>query len=196
MPKLKVDNGEISYSVYGEDNTNTIVLIHGFALDSRIWKPQVEELSKKFKVVTYDLQGFGKSSIPKGEYDHVKDLHSLLTHLKVEKARIVGHSHGGSVATHYALEHKDMVKNLILLSPSLHGYHVHNPLGKELQDLGKKGDREGIKKKMLEHDMLKRFSKESEEYKLLTTFISDYSCWHFLNKDLAKKYRKGKKVRC
>jgi pimeloyl-ACP methyl ester carboxylesterase len=106
----------------------------------------------------------------------------------VEKARIVGHSHGGSVATHYTLEHKDMVKNLILLSPSLHGYHVDNPFWKELQELGMKGDREGIKKKMLEHDMLKRFSKESEEYKLLTTFISDYSCWHFLNKDMAKKY--------
>lgn len=194
MPKLKVNNGEIFYSVFGEINTNTIVLIHGFALDSRVWKPQIDELSKINKVIVYDLRGFGKSSIPNGEYDHVEDLHSLLNHLKVEKAKIVGHSHGGGIAVNFALEHKDMVKSLILLSPSLPGYEVDNPFWEELQELGRKGDKEWIKKKMLEHDMFERFSQDSEEYGLLKKFVFDYSCWHFLNKDFAKSYDTCKRL--
>jgi pimeloyl-ACP methyl ester carboxylesterase len=188
MERLEVDNGYISYLVYGESNNHTIVLIHGFGLDSRVWKPQVEELSKHNKVVVYDVRGFGKSSIPKGEYDNVEDLFRILNHLKIEKAKIVGHSHGGGIAINFALEHKDMIESLILLSPSLPGYRVDNPFWEELQKLGRRNDKEGIKKKMLEHEMFNSFPKDSEEYKLLKNFILDYSCWHFLNKDMARKY--------
>jgi len=195
MPKLKVNNGEIFYSVYGESNSNTIVLIHGFALDSRAWKLQIDELSKRNKVVVYDLRGFGKSTEPNGEYDHVEDLYSLMKLLNIKKALIVGHSFGGAIAINFALKHKKMVEGLILLSPSVDGYKVYNPFWEMLQKLGRKGDKEGIKKKMLEHDMFDRFPIDSEEYSFLKRFVSDYSCWHFLNKDKAKKYNTYERLR-
>jgi len=141
MSKLKVNNGEIFYSVFGESNTNIIVLIHGFALDSRVWKLQIDELSKRNKVIVYDLRGFGKSSEPNGEYDHVEDLYSLMKFLNIKKALIVGHSFGGAIAINFALEHKKMVEGLILLSPSVHGYKVYNPFWEQLQELGRKGDK-------------------------------------------------------
>lgn len=68
MSKFHYNGGEIDYSVKGEGDP--IVLIHGFGLDGRIWNKQVEELSKTNKVITYDLRGFGKSSLPSAKYDH------------------------------------------------------------------------------------------------------------------------------
>lgn len=49
MPILNHNNGNINYEVRGEGDP--IVLIHGFALDSRIWEKQVEELSITYTTV-------------------------------------------------------------------------------------------------------------------------------------------------
>ena len=87
MPILNHNNGSINYGVKGEGDT--IVLIHGFGLDSRIWEKQVEELSKTNKVITYDMRGFGKSSLPNGRYSHTEDLNQLLKELNIHKAKIL-----------------------------------------------------------------------------------------------------------
>ena len=66
---------------------------------------KVEELSKTNKVITYDLRGFGKSSLPNGKYSHIEDLHELLKELNIQNTKIVGHSFGGEVAVEYALKY-------------------------------------------------------------------------------------------
>lgn len=124
MPILNHNNGNINYEVRGEGDP--IVLIHGFALDSRIWEKQVEELSKTNKVITYDLRGFGKSSLPNGKYSHTEDLHELLKELNIQDPKIVGHSFGGEIAVEYALNYPNEVNNLVLISPSLRGVKVNS----------------------------------------------------------------------
>jgi len=119
MPTLKDKDSNIHYEVEGEGNP--IVLIHAFGLDSRIWKKQVEELSKTNKVITYDMRGFGESSLPEGEYNHADDLHKLLKELGIERSKIVGHSLGGQVAIEYALKYPDEVNSLVLISTALSG---------------------------------------------------------------------------
>lgn len=143
MPILNHNNGDINYEVNGEGDP--IVLIHGFGLDSRIWGKHVEELSKSNKVITYDLRGFGKSSLPSGTYSHSEDLHELLKELNIQNPKIVGHSFGGEIAVEYALRYPNEVNNLVLISPSRRDVKLI-PEWEIYKELGKAGDIEGLRK--------------------------------------------------
>src|SRR5262245_56649538 len=63
-----------------------IVLIHGGQMDRRMWDTQFTVLAKYYRVIRYDIRGFGKSDVPTKPYSDVEDLHSLLNHLRVKKA--------------------------------------------------------------------------------------------------------------
>ena len=60
MPTKTVNGHAISYEEAGQGTP--LVLLHGFPLDSRIWAKQREALASKFRVITPDLRGFGKSA--------------------------------------------------------------------------------------------------------------------------------------
>ena len=75
------------------DAGDPIVLIHGLAVDSRYWQAQFEALAQHYRVVRYDLRGFGKSALPTAEpYTHADDLKALLDDLGIERAHILGNS--------------------------------------------------------------------------------------------------------
>ena len=69
-----------------------LVLIHGFTLDTRMWDDQFEAFSKHYRVVRYDMRGYGQSALPVlGEdYSHVDDLRALLDHLGITKTHVIG----------------------------------------------------------------------------------------------------------
>ena len=180
MPILNHNNGNINYDVKGEGDP--IVLIHGFGLDSRIWGKHVEELSKSNKVITYDLRGFGKSSLPSGTYSHSEDLHELLKELNIQNPKIVGHSFGGEIAVEYALKYPNEVNSLVLISPSLRGVKI-NPEFEALKKLGEAGDIEGLKKRILENPTFRDFQEGSKEMELIKEIINGYSGFHFMNRD-------------
>ena len=65
----------------------TVVFVHGFALDTRIWDDQFLPLTQRFRGIWYDLCGFGKSALPRDEpYSHVDDLNALLDRLDIPQA--------------------------------------------------------------------------------------------------------------
>src|SRR5688500_13490200 len=98
----------ISYYIAG--NGPLVMLIHGFAEDSRIWDGQVEQLQTNFQVIVPDLPGCGRSEfIGKGdEADHLSigELAELADNIlideKVEKCTMIGHSMGGYISLAYA----------------------------------------------------------------------------------------------
>ncbi|MFX1448431.1 MAG: alpha/beta fold hydrolase, partial [Promethearchaeota archaeon] len=57
---------KISYRIYG--NGFPVIFIHGYGAKKEIWKPQVTEISKRFKVITFDLRGTGESDRPNIPY--------------------------------------------------------------------------------------------------------------------------------
>ncbi len=179
MPTLNHNHAEIYYETHGQGDP--IVLIHGFGLDSRIWQGQVKELSKTNKIVTYDLRGFGKSSLPNGQYSHHEDLHELLKHLNIKEAKLVGHSFGGEVAVNFALEYPEEVSSLVLISSSLGGIKGDSSEWEILQELGRQGDVEGIRKRMLANSAFKDLKGSQKE--LIEQIVQDYSGYHFQNKD-------------
>jgi pimeloyl-ACP methyl ester carboxylesterase len=98
-----------------------VVLVHGGLVDGRLWDDQMEPLSRRFRVVRYDLRGYGKSAAPAGQFWPTEDLRALLDFLKIERATVVGLSLGGIVAADFALEHPERVERLVFVGAGLRG---------------------------------------------------------------------------
>jgi pimeloyl-ACP methyl ester carboxylesterase len=101
------------------------VLIHGLALDQRIWGDLPQSLSQTHQVLTYDLRGHGRSFAPETGYsfrDLVADLNELIAALEMPNVTLIGHSLGGAVAIKFALQHPAKVSKLILAAPHVVGY--------------------------------------------------------------------------
>jgi len=109
MPRLAVgsENSGAPVELYYEDHGagKPVVLIHGWPLSGRSWEKQVSALvDAGYRVVTYDRRGFGDSSQPYTGYDYdtfASDLKSLLDHLDLRDAALVGFSMGGGEVARY-----------------------------------------------------------------------------------------------
>jgi pimeloyl-ACP methyl ester carboxylesterase len=96
-----------------------LVFVHGYACGVRSWDPQVRVFSRSRRVVTYDVRGHGLTESPEdpaaySQDTSVRDLHGLLTHLKIRRAVVGGLSMGGNIALNFALAHPEMVSKLIV----------------------------------------------------------------------------------
>ncbi len=122
---VTVTGGTLYYQLEG--NGQSLLLIHAGFLDQRMWDEQFDHFAKDFNVIRYDVRGFGRSSRPIEKYSDVEDLYTLLTHLKVEKALVVGVSNGGRIAIDFTINHPSMVDALILVSSGISGYETAGP---------------------------------------------------------------------
>lgn len=116
MPILKSSDVEIYYETSGSGDP--IIFIQGVGVVGAGWAPQVRTLEKKFNAITLDNRGIGKSgSSPKPLEITIMatDVLSVMDHLKVKSAHIVGHSMGGSIAIELALLAPERVRSLALL---------------------------------------------------------------------------------
>src|SRR5947207_12212660 len=101
-----------------------VVLLHGYTQTSRMWRPIIPLLAKRFTVIAPDLPGIGDSEIPAGGLDMKSAairIHSLARSLGVEKARVVGHDIGLMVAYAYAAQYPSEVEKLVLMDAFLPG---------------------------------------------------------------------------
>lgn len=104
-----------------EGKGKSVVFLHGFLCNHRIWKPYIKELKSKYRIINIDLPGHGKS-------DSIGYLHSmelmadvvfeLLRVLKVRRTSIVGHSMGGYVGLAFLEKYPDNCKSLCLFNSS------------------------------------------------------------------------------
>jgi pimeloyl-ACP methyl ester carboxylesterase len=99
-----------------------LVLIHGGQLDCRMWGDQFATFSRHFRVIRYDVRGYGGSFRPDKPYSDAADLAALLDYLKVDKAHLVGLSLGGRIAVDFAVSHPTRVSSMTLAGPGLSGY--------------------------------------------------------------------------
>jgi pimeloyl-ACP methyl ester carboxylesterase len=99
-----------------------VVLIHGGQLDCRMWDDQFTAFSQNFRVIRYDVRGYGGSFQTEMLYSDADDLVGLLDYLKVPKAHVVGLSLGGRIAVDLAVAHPGRVGSLVLAGAGLSGY--------------------------------------------------------------------------
>src|SRR5215469_9135539 len=110
--------------IYYEECGNApqaVVLVHDGVLDSAVWDDIWPEFCKKFHVVRYDRRGYGRSPAATQAHYETDDLAGLLKQLRIPRAAIVGSSHGGEVSINFALEHPEMVQQLVLVGAVLGG---------------------------------------------------------------------------
>jgi 3-oxoadipate enol-lactonase len=99
-----------------------VVLIHGFSFDQSMWDPQFSVLARHYRVIRYDLRGFGQSGPPAAGRGHVEDLLCLLDALDIGQAHLVGLSLGANIALATASLHPGRVRSIVLASPGLPGH--------------------------------------------------------------------------
>jgi 3-oxoadipate enol-lactonase len=117
VPKLRANGILMNYELAGQGEC--LVLVHGAGDSLRLWEAQIAELSRYYRVLTYDIRGFGESELGDAEINVsllAADLRELLRALEVDCAFVLGHSMGGRIALHLAIEQREMVRALILLS--------------------------------------------------------------------------------
>src|SRR5207253_9922779 len=101
----EVNGTNLHYLVAGKGEP--IILLHGYAQNSHMWRPLIPELAKTNTVIAPDLRGFGQSAKPSDGYTKkamAQDIHALAISLGLRKQIVVGHDIGLMVAYAYAAQ--------------------------------------------------------------------------------------------
>ena len=101
-----------------------VILLHGYAENSHMWRPLMVQLAKNHTVVAPDLRGFGQSSKPTTGYDKktmAQDIHALAQSLGYQREIVVGHDIGLMVAYAYAAQYPNEVDRIVLMDAFLPG---------------------------------------------------------------------------
>jgi pimeloyl-ACP methyl ester carboxylesterase len=101
-----------------------VVLLHEGIGDSRMWEPQWDSYAERFRVVRFDMRGFGQSPPAVGTFSLTGDLVELLDGLELGLAALIGMSLGGSVAMEATIARPDLVSRLVLVGPGLRGFEM------------------------------------------------------------------------
>ena len=101
-----------------------VILLHGYAQNSHMWRPLIPELAKTHTVIAPDLRGFGQSAKPSNGYTKkamAQDIHALAISLGLRKQIVVGHDIGLMVAYAYAAQYPTEVDRIVLMDAFLPG---------------------------------------------------------------------------
>ena len=117
-----IDGVELHYLTAGRGPA--LILLHGYAETSLMWRPVMPLLAERFTVIAPDLPGIGDSAIPAGGVDMKSaaiSIHALARSLGVQKAEVVGHDIGLMVAYAYAALFPAEVEKLVVMDAFLPG---------------------------------------------------------------------------
>jgi pimeloyl-ACP methyl ester carboxylesterase len=103
-----------------------VLFVHAGIADRRMWQPQVDLFSRRWRVVCPDLRGFGCSDHDDEPFRHSWDLAALLDGLGISDAVVVGASMGGAASIDLALERPDLVRALVLVGSVYDGFEFRD----------------------------------------------------------------------
>jgi 3-oxoadipate enol-lactonase len=118
--KIDVGGAQLYYEIHGDggdDRRPWLIFSHSLACNTEMWAPQVEEFSRRYRILAFDTRGHGRSDAPPGPYTMellADDLRRLLDGLRISKAHFVGLSMGGMIGQTYALAHPGVFTSLTL----------------------------------------------------------------------------------
>lgn len=166
--------GLVELEIHGEGPP--LVLLHGWALDRRIWESQLKALSSSFQLIVPDRRGFGRSSAPPNLALEVDDLVVIRRKLGLDSIGIVAMSQAGRVALQFALAHPESVWGLVLQGAPLDGFHPDErsrdavPI-ESYRALARLGQLEEVRRQWDAHPLARL---PAELHRVLAPLIGDY----------------------
>lgn len=129
--KIKVNDILINCKSGGnKQNKIPLLLIHGYPQTHMMWHKIVKQLSLNYFIICPDLRGYGDSSKPKGDEEHIiyskktmaKDMIKLMTYFGYEKFYVAGHDRGARVIHRMCLDYeKQVLKACVMdITPTYH----------------------------------------------------------------------------
>ena len=117
---VNIDGNSIRFLEEG-DSDHVLLLIHGLGASAERWEHVIPLFSKKHRVIVPDLVGFGHSEKPSVDYttDYFADfMYKFVSKMQIKNFSIIGSSLGGQIGAEFTSNHNDLVKKLVLVSPS------------------------------------------------------------------------------
>lgn len=113
----KINDVKIHYKIYGT-GSDALFLLHGSMECMTEWDKQLVDFSKRYKVITMDNRGHGKSTFTDRKMDYFlmsEDVLALMSVLKIDSAHIVGFGDGGIIGLYLAITHPEKVRKLVAI---------------------------------------------------------------------------------
>jgi 3-oxoadipate enol-lactonase len=113
----------VHYRLQGPRAAPALVLAGSLGTSLEMWDDQVSALSRRFRLISYDQRGHGRSPAPPGPYSIAElgeDLLTLLDRLELERTSLCGTSIGGMTAMWIAVHAPERLERLVLCSTSAH----------------------------------------------------------------------------
>ncbi len=119
---IDTGDGKLYYEIGGEGNAETLVLNHAAFLDSGMWDDQWAAFTQHYRVLRYDMRGYGKSDPVTGPRVRRHDLYGLLQTLDITHTHLLGCSMGGEIVVDLALEYPALAASLIVVNGTPSGF--------------------------------------------------------------------------
>ena len=185
----EVNGTRLFYEAQGQGPP--LLFVHGFTLDHRMWRRQAQALAERFRVVCYDVRGFGRSDMPgAAQYRHAEDAAALCEHLGLGRVVVVGHSIGAAQTLELALTQPGLVAGWISICMSGLGGIPFPPevtaVFGAVRAAVSAGDVDTAKRIWSSCAWFAPAREKPELRAELEQMISDYSAWHWLHDNPAK----------
>jgi pimeloyl-ACP methyl ester carboxylesterase len=122
---LTVNGAQLWYDETGSGPA--VTMVHAGIADHRQWDDQVPALAPYYRVIRFDMRGFGQSEIHPGPASLAEDIGGVLDALGVERTALIAGSMGGAAAIDFTVTHPERVAALITVGAGLSGADHGNP---------------------------------------------------------------------
>lgn len=166
----------------------SIVLLHGWPLDHRMFAYQLQELASSFRVVAVDRRGFGNSTAPADMSRELDDIDRLIEQLDLGSVHLLGVSQGGRVALRYAATRLERLRSLLLQGAVVDGLDVLEPESERVPieryaELARTGRLHEVIEHWLQHPMMVLPEGNATERQLLNDIVAEYNGMDLVNYD-------------
>jgi len=176
---IKPGSGEGRLAVEVGGRGPAVVLIHGWAVDRRMWVHQLLAFRRHFTTITYDRRGFGQSTATADMSLELADLDTILAQLGISRVALLGMSQGGRIAARYALTRPQIVSALVLQGAPLDDAvpPINEPSVLPFERYAKllqAGDRDAFLLELSAHPLMNAGPRSSQAQAEIMAMLRDY----------------------